>query len=494
MFQKASMLRQFSNSCLDLEELGGEEEAEILEQLSPRSRGKRIIALSADREEPFPMPPTPPGRGRTELAKTFSGSCLELDDLMGDSPSVGVPQGPGGRCSPLYQFNDTRQIIDYVHTQNSRRRAIDKHRDTSILVTGAGAPGSGYLATHIIARLLHEGYEVRATIRDASLSERLIEDTKSSSRASLEVFPGSDPQTGSPDLLYQALLDVDSVIHCPSSGGGVMGPRDGVRNIFKAVKATGNKVRKIVMASTVLMVNQEGVEGPLDETNWNNVTKEEDPAAWARVEAEKEAWALSQETKTPLTAIISSTVVGPSMGGEVSESMRVVRDLIYAPSYFPFAPQISRNLVNIEDVASAHCRALGTDAANNQRFLVTGGSYTLSEIGQVIKRKFPQYPVPTRDAWNWITLLVVPTVNTQITRASLRQQLGYGKAYNTSKVRQVLKISIQNPDNAILETVEDLLSRGELQEPTGTTPATLPLCLLATLGLGSVLAWRRFRS
>ena len=150
-FGKTSMFRQFSSSCLDLDELwGGDSGADVLEQLSPRSRGRKVVALAAGQADIAEMPKTPPGRGSHELTKTFSGSCLELDGLGIDPPSP--THYEGGRFSPL-QHVPARQIIEYVHLQNTRRKVLDRNKGRTVLVTGAGAVGAEFLSTHIIAKV-----------------------------------------------------------------------------------------------------------------------------------------------------------------------------------------------------------------------------------------------------------------------------------------------------------------------------------------------------
>ncbi|KAJ9471839.1 putative uncharacterized oxidoreductase [Diplonema papillatum] len=477
MFQSTGMLRPFSNSCLDLY---GLEDGEDVERLSPRSRGKKLSGFgSSDADEDRPsMPRTPPGRGQVELKKTFSGSCLELDNMISgsDPPTPANRHGLTGRHSPLHSQHTShaqvRQIFEYVHNQNTRRRLLDRHKSTTVLVTGAGAPGSGFLATHIIAKLLHEGYEVRATIRDSSYGNRLIDETKSTSGAKLEVVHGADPQAGHVDALEDALHGADYVVHCPSTGGGVMGPRDGVRNVFEGIRrlkvALRKRVKRVVMTSSAVAVHDPSEE-VLTEDVWNTATREEDPIGWGRVEAEREAWTLAKEIGVELSVVITTTVVGPSLGGEVSESLKVIRDLVCSSSYFPFAPRIARNFVDVTDVAAAHVLALDSTQSPGQRYIVAGENFTLSEIGLLIKERYPYLSPPTRNAWDWLTLTVVPLMNHTVSKAALKQQLGGGRQYSTRKARLELGLTIKAPTNAILDTVEDLVLRREL-DPSRRSP------------------------
>ena len=271
-------------------------------------------------------------------------------------------------------------------------------------------------------------------------------------------------------------------VHCPATS---QLSREQVKTFFE--KARDAHVRRVVLTSSAVCVHQDSVEGGvLSEEHWNDTTKEDDPAGWARVQAEKEAWAQARDVDIPLTVIVCSTVVGPSLGGEVTESLQVLCDLAGSPSYFPFAPRICRNLVDVKDVAAAHCAAITTHKATNQRYLLTGGNYTLAEIGHIIKDKYPELTPPTRSVWDCLSLAIIPTVNPNVTRKYLRTLLGYGKAYNTQKARQDLGIVIRHPDAAILEGVQDLIMRGDIEKEGGSS--LLPPCLVAAGVLGVTIA------
>eukprot|EP01063_Lacrimia_lanifica_P038544 TRINITY_DN8225_c0_g1_i1.p1 TRINITY_DN8225_c0_g1~~TRINITY_DN8225_c0_g1_i1.p1 ORF type:complete len:509 (+),score=144.62 TRINITY_DN8225_c0_g1_i1:114-1640(+) len=461
--------RQFSNSCLDFADLYEDEDLDLLENLSPRSRGRRVVGGRYEPENAPPMPATPPGRGCTEQMKTFSGSCLELDDLTGRvSPTASLGSAHGsldgfnGRGSPE-QSGPARQIFEYVHLQNNRR----KNRAVTILVIGAGEKGAGYLATHVIAKLLHEGHTVVATLRDMACADVLRAGTKSSSGAKLEVVPAADLISPSGDLtvLETSLMQhqIASVVYCPSA----VNPVDGIRNLFTAIENVNGprtrKVKRVVMTSNVVALHDDAQDGALGEKAWNNsVHEKDDPFTWARVEAEREGWRLSRRLGVEFVSIVTATPVGRSACGEVPESMRLLRDLSGSSRCFPYAPRISRNLVDVQDVAHVHYLAVTQPAAAGQRYVAAGKNYALSELGRIIRKKFPVLTPPTNDAWDWLTLLVVPILNRNVPRAALRQQLRAPKTYDTKKVTEDLGMTLRCPDQSILDSVEELLQRGDL--------------------------------
>eukprot|EP01061_Rhynchopus_euleeides_P011361 TRINITY_DN20931_c0_g1_i1.p1 TRINITY_DN20931_c0_g1~~TRINITY_DN20931_c0_g1_i1.p1 ORF type:complete len:514 (+),score=127.91 TRINITY_DN20931_c0_g1_i1:192-1544(+) len=437
----------------------------------------------------MPMPATPLGRGGTELRKTFSGSCLELDGL-GDGP----PSPLSSAHSPAhFSVNNkgvfgrpAQPILAYVSEQNQHRRMLRQNAQQTVYVTGASDRGAAFLATHIIAQLLHDGYRVRTSVRDESHGANLQRETRSSSGAILEVFTGPDLYSSANTQPDRCLQGVHAVIHCPSFGNAG-GPCEGVRTVMERCKRAG--VSRVLMTSSAVCVHQEASEGEvLTEDHWNEVSKNDDPVAWARVQAERELWAQGRSLGLSVTVIVCSTLVGPSVGGEISDSLMILCDLAASPIYFPFAPRISRNLVDVKDVAAAHAAAVTNPNTAGERYLVTGGNYTLSEIGHVMKEKYPGLSPPTRDAWDCLTLAFVPLFNQGISRANLRSILGYGKVYSTEKAREHLGLTLRHPDQAILDAVEDLISRGEISEQPQSQGACSSTVAAAALGAAAATA------
>ena len=245
-------------------------------------------------------------------------------------------------------------------------------------------------------------------------------------------------------------------------------------------------VERVIMTSSAICVHQDNTEGKvLTENNWNGTTQEADPVAWARVQTERELWRQGRELDIGITVIVCSTVVGPSLGGEISESLMILCDLAASPVYFPFAPRICRNFVDVKDVAAAHAAAVTSPHTTNERYIVTGGNYTLSEIGHVMRDKYPGLSTPTRDIWDWLTLLCVPLLNSGVSRANLRPLLGYGKVYSTEKARGQLGLALRQPNQAILDATEDLISRGEIRLSKGNS--TAGLCGTTTLVVSAAL-------
>ena len=238
--------------------------------------------------------------------------------------------------------------------------------------------------------------------------------------------------------------------------------RVGVENLFAAIKKT-QTVKRVVLVGSATSVHQKDDESTLNEDLWNNCEKNDDPLSWGRVQAEKEAWAQVKDSSVELSVILPSTSVGASLGSEMSDFIKLMRDLVNSSPWFPFAPRICRNLVDIRDVSEACHTALEGSVAG-KRCLVTGGNYTLSEISRVIKLKYPHLTPPVLNAWDFVTLFVVPLMNPQITKSSLRAQLGYGRSYSTSTAQECLYLTTKQPDAAILEVVDDLINRGEVPD------------------------------
>eukprot|EP01060_Flectonema_neradi_P005262 TRINITY_DN1349_c1_g1_i1.p1 TRINITY_DN1349_c1_g1~~TRINITY_DN1349_c1_g1_i1.p1 ORF type:complete len:273 (+),score=52.75 TRINITY_DN1349_c1_g1_i1:791-1609(+) len=271
--------------------------------------------------------------------------------------------------------------------------------------------------------------------------------------------------------------------------------REGVQNLFTAIKKT-HTVKRVVLVGSATSVHQKEETGVLHEELWNECEKCDDPLSWGRVQAEKEAWSQVKDTSIDLTVILPSTSVGASLGSELSDSIKLIRDLVNSSPWFPFAPRICRNLVDIRDVSDA-CYTSLEGPVSGKRCLVTGGNYTLAEISRVIKLKYPHLTPPVLNAWDFVTLFVVPMMNPQITKSSLRAQLGYGRNYSTTTAQECLSVTAKQPDAAILEVVDDLINRGEVPDvsdiqPSGLTSPCSLLLLVTTATALITFAARKF--
>src|ERR1700761_3078174 len=156
-------------------------------------------------------------------------------------------------------------------------------RDTTapVLITG----GSGFLATHIILRLLSEGYRVRTTVRSLDRAPEV--------RTTLERFGADTTQLSfvTADLTIDdgwppAVAGCEYVLHVaspfpprqPRNADDLVVPaREGALRVLRAANDAG--ARRVVLTSLVAPVGHhpKPATPPRDETDWTYPTGDVTP-------------------------------------------------------------------------------------------------------------------------------------------------------------------------------------------------------------------------
>ncbi|KAL6063846.1 Cinnamoyl-CoA reductase [Balamuthia mandrillaris] len=276
-----------------------------------------------------------------------------------------------------------------------------------VCVTGA----SGFIAGHIVAQLLEQGFRVRGTIRKASSDERqklgFLEELKESfsnrSAASLELV---EADLLDPASLQRAIDGCTHVVHTasPSTHTAKDPQRDIVEPILRGTKAVltacarASSVQLLVLTSSISAVRNRGTEDKVfDESDWNDeATPNEEPYNYAKTLGEKMAWQMvknleeegeqeggESRNKFKLVTFCPTLVVGPLLSERMAVSNSVL--LTIASGQYPFLPKVCENWVDVRDVARAHVLAIQKEnIAQNQRYILSGGMLWFREAAELI--------------------------------------------------------------------------------------------------------------
>jgi dihydroflavonol-4-reductase len=335
-----------------------------------------------------------------------------------------------------------------------------------VLVTGA----TGFIASHVILRLLEEGHEVRGTARSADRAAAL--------NAALSAYAGRDiaieivPVDLTRDEGWgEAMAGVHYLQHVasplptrlPKNHDELIVPaREGALRALRAAKAAG--VRRVVMTSSVAAIAYGwGSRRPpvLDESHWSDPDNLADNSAYTRSKtlAERAAWdyVAEQGDGMELACINPVVVLGPAMSADVSASLQVViqpmRHLL--PAY----PKLSFGIVDVRDVADAHVRAMTDPAAAGERYLLGDAVLSFREIGDILREAYPDRRLPRGELPDWLVRALA-----QVNR-TLRQvtpELGRSRAFDNGKARALLGRDFIPAREAILASTESLIALGEL--------------------------------
>ncbi|KAL4892961.1 NAD dependent epimerase/dehydratase [Aspergillus ambiguus] len=280
--------------------------------------------------------------------------------------------------------------------------------DATILVTGA----NGYIASHVVDKLLEQGYKVRGTIRtpkpwlneffDAKYGKGRFETTI--------VSDFSDVQS-----VDNALQDTAGVIHVASDVSFSSNPNevipwviDAIRTILEAASKRPT-IRRVVLTSSSRATysatwdSTRGVE--IDENTWNEAAIK---AAWdpatpdqvkafavystSKAEPERYAWKWVEENQphfdfnTVLPDLNMGRILHPEIFGS---TMGLTRKLLQGdPAVLNmFPPQW---YVDVEDTARLHLIALLGEKVKAQRIFAFAGPKNWTDYIQILRELRPK--------------------------------------------------------------------------------------------------------
>lgn len=490
-----SLMRVFSGSCMSLDD-----HDYTLPQLIPRSH---VLGPGEDHFDEEGIPQRPQTSCHA-INKVFSGSALDLNAMNpDDEDDDDFPATNGRDPNSQHSTSDTSgsagsdqtlsTILERINTESERQRSVSNRAKVTVLVVG----GAGFLGSHIVARLLDAGYTVKSTVSNTSQVKELFKAVPDAHRLTV-----AEINVRSPMAFRDIIKGCQFVIHC---GVPSVSPTENlvdvhssvVKALFDAIRMYGkSSVKRVVITGSALNVASNEESGHFDETNWNEKAAA-DVFANAKIHFEREAWRLKELLDIELSVILPSIMIGPSLTCEVSEAMRLLQGLGSQSAWFPFAPNMFWNWVDVRDVADAHIKALEVPAAGEQRFLVSGVCAGLPEIGRLIRKTHPHLSAPTRAAPTLMTLILGP-LNGRVGVRYLWRNLGKQRQLDTTKATTHLSFAPLPLEVTVKDAVQELISSGNLPSPNDPNQAGgFPIGAVALLGLvaGGVAAgafvWRR---
>ncbi len=335
-----------------------------------------------------------------------------------------------------------------------------------VCVTGA----SGFIASHLVAELLRQGYRVRGTVRNPD------DRAKTAHLRALAEQTGGELELLAADLTTPGAFD-EAVADCPWVCHTASSVRlhaddpqreivdvavDGTRSVLESIRRAG-VARKVVLTSSIAAVVDEQRLGDhtFTEDDWNDSARVDvNPYPLSKTKAERMAWefvdALPDDEGFDLVAIHPAWVLGPVMAEvHARSSPSVIRDLLVGT--FPLCPKLCFNVVDVRDVALAHVRALQRPVAG--RFILSHAPATLPELARQLRAAFPQATVPRYSMPNPLMYLVA-LFDKRITWSFLRRSLDVVTRLDHTKSRTELGIEYRPIDQTLLDTGTSIVALG----------------------------------
>lgn len=335
-----------------------------------------------------------------------------------------------------------------------------------VLVTGA----SGFIAKHVIAELIRQGYAVQGTLRNLANAEevRRAVGNAGATASDLKFFQGDLTSDAGWD---EAVAGCTYVVHVASpfplehvkdANELVRPARDGVLRVLKA--ATKARVKRVVQTSSVVAITTPWPEAQLghvfSEADWTNPERPDISAyTVSKTLAERAAW--DYVGKTPgapeLATVNPAFVLGPAPDADLSTSLEVIK--LIGKGAYPLAPKIAFPVSDVRDVAVTHVLAMTVPAAAGQRFITANGFVRLIELGGLVAKALPDLKkkVPRGELPDFAVRLLA-MFDTRL--KAVLPDLGFPRPVTNSKAHRVLGQTFRSPQEAATSAAASLRALG----------------------------------
>lgn len=259
--------------------------------------------------------------------------------------------------------------------------------DDKILVTGA----TGFIGSVLTRQLVADGADVRIFRRDTSSLDLLgpVAEDVEHAVGDLAYARG----------LYEAMTDVDRVYHVAGKVSFARRDREALRRInaggtahvVNAALEAG--VERVVHTSSIAALGRPLADTPIDEeTEWRDGTHR---SAYARSKRRAEL-----EVRRGIAEGLDAVIVNPSLvfgvGGPGVNTRRIV-DAVRR-GWLPAVPPGGTNVVDVDDVAAGHRRAMSR-GETGRRYLLAGENLSWRTIAETLAEAFgvdpPTYTAPS---------------------------------------------------------------------------------------------------
>lgn len=343
-----------------------------------------------------------------------------------------------------------------------------------VMVTGA----TGYVAGHIVKRLLEDGLTVHAAVRDPDNTSKLSHLTQLAEQYPGEIrfFKSDLLQTGS---YAEAIHDCELVFHTASPCQlTVEDPqRDlvepalaGTRNVLEQANATPSVKRVVVTSSCGAILGdnadlKQTATGAFTEEDWNTTSSlTHQPYAYSKVLAEREAWKIAEaQDNWDLVCINPAVVVGPGVSAQTTSASYEGLIKFADGSMKAGAPNYGVGQVDVRDVADAHIKAAFTPSAHG-RYLVSAVNTSFPEVARTLRERFgDKWPFPKRTLPKWVVWLFGPLKDKTLTRRLVARNVGHPFIADNSKSVRELGLTYHSVEDATIALFQQIVDAGLLR-------------------------------
>ncbi|NOW90189.1 nucleoside-diphosphate-sugar epimerase [Clostridium beijerinckii] len=332
-----------------------------------------------------------------------------------------------------------------------------------VLVTG----GSGFIAVHIILKLLKRGYRVRTTLRTLSRQDEVKSMLAKGGAVDFENLEFIQTDLTSDINWIEAATDANYVIHVasptpatrPDDGDEMVKMAvDGTLRVMKAAKAAGVKRVVLTSASGAVLSGHKSHPEIFTEKDWTDLSGNIDAYQRSKTMAELAAWEFAKKENIELSAVNPVAVMGPVLGQDFSHSNQIIRAMLKGD--MPFLLNIGFDYVDVRDVAELHLLAMKCPEAAGERFIATTGeNLTYKEEAKILQRYLGSKAkkVSTKALPDFMIKFMA------IFKKDLRMPatfLGQNTACSNAKAKKLLGWQPRSAEEAIVATAKSMIELG----------------------------------
>lgn len=332
-----------------------------------------------------------------------------------------------------------------------------------VLVTG----GSGFIAVHIILKLLKLGYRVRTTLRTLSRQDEVKSMLEQGGAVDFENLEFIQTDLTSDINWMKAATDATYVIHVasptpatrPDDGDEMVKMAvDGTLRVMKAAKAAGVKRVVLTSASGAVLAGHKSHHEIFTEEDWTDLSGNIDAYQRSKTMAELAAWEFAKKENMELSAVNPVAVMGPVLGQDFSHSNQIIRAML--SGNMPFLLNIGFDYVDVRDVAELHLLAMTCPEAAGERFIATTGeNLTYKEEAKILQKYLGSTAkkVSTKALPDFIIKFMA------IFKKDLRMPatfLGQNTACSNAKAKRLLGWQPRLAEEAIVATAKSMIELG----------------------------------